>query len=680
MILKSVILNNIRSYKNQKINFNNGIMVLSGDIGSGKSSVLLAIEFALFGINESGSGLLRKGTDEGSVELTFELNSHEYTIKRVLKRKSDGVRQTNGYLVTEHSKKDLTPIELKQAIITLLGYPQESLNKKSLIYRYTTYTPQDEMKQILYQDNEERINIIRKIFGIDKYQRIIENSALLTKQLRENKRELLGRIADLDIKKTNLIKIKEEKESFSRKEKELETKLNEIKTIVENARKKLFLIESELKKSHELKREKSNIETTVKHKEEQIVQLKKAIEKSTTELTLLKEKASPEKLTELRNRIKPALREEILNIEKEQLILQKQIGELEGIKKHSESIKNKVIDLNDCPMCLQKVEHTHKDKINAAEGQKIKESETKLLEINAKILEIKQKLLEKNIELRQNNEAEREISLLTLQIKNISEKEISISERKENSSKIEIEVKELTEKNSNIQLISFETKEKEYEQLRAEFETMQKNERMIEIEKTRITTEMLSDEKLELNLKKEIEEKELEKIKINEASNLESWIQNNFINMISMMEKHVLSSIYFNFNDTFKEMFGMLIEDERLISRIDENFTPLIEQNGHETEFESLSGGEKTSLCLAYRLALHKAISELISTIQTKGLLILDEPTDGFSSEQIDKLKDLFEKINATQTIIVSHENKIESLADHVVRIAKNSHESVVLS
>ena len=43
MILKSVKLENIRSYKAQKIDFKNGIMVLSGDIGSGKSSVLLRV-------------------------------------------------------------------------------------------------------------------------------------------------------------------------------------------------------------------------------------------------------------------------------------------------------------------------------------------------------------------------------------------------------------------------------------------------------------------------------------------------------------------------------------------------------------------------------------------------------------------------------------------------------------
>lgn len=680
MIIKSVTLNNIRSHVRQKIDFNKGITVLSGDIGSGKSSVLLAVEFALFGISDSGSGLLRKGTDEGSVELAFEVNNNEYTIKRVLKRKSDGVRQTNGYFITPNAKKDLTPVELKQAVITLLGYPQESLNKKSLIYKYTTYTPQDEMKQILYQDKEERINLVRKIFGIDKYQRIIENSAILTKQLRENKRELLGKISDLEIKKNNLLKIKEEKEIFSNKEKEFEIRLNEIKVIVENARKKLFLMETDIKKSHELKREKSNIETTIRHKEEQAVNLKKEIEKMESEIKSLKEKANPEKLTELNKKIKKGIREELFNLEKEQLVLQKQIGELEGMKKHSESIKNKILGMEDCPMCLRKVEHTHKETISLSENKKINEAEKKLAEADSKILEIKKKLLERNSELHQNNEAERELSVLSLQIRNISEKETNIAEKKENISKLQSEIKELNEKNSKIQLISFENKEKEYEQLRLDFEKIQKDERVTELEKTRITAEKSNSEKLEISLKNEIEEKERSKIKITELSALEGWIQNNFINIISMMEKHVLSSIYFNFNDTFKEMFSMLIEDERLVSRIDESFSPVIEQNGHETEFENLSGGEKTSLCLAYRLALHKAISEMISAIQTKGLLILDEPTDGFSSEQTDKLKDLFEKINAVQTIIVSHENKIESLADHIVRIAKSSHESVVLS
>jgi exonuclease SbcC len=178
---------------------------------------------------------------------------------------------------------------------------------------------------------------------------------------------------------------------------------------------------------------------------------------------------------------------------------------------------------------------------------------------------------------------------------------------------------------------------------------------------------------------KEISEKEKAKIKLNELDALETWMSKKFIFIISQMEKHVLSKIYLTFNEQFKNLFGILIDDERLNSRIDETFTPRIEQNGYETEFSSLSGGEKTSLSLAYRLALHTAINAMITNISTKGLLLLDEPTDGFSSEQIDSMKDLFEKVSANQTIIVSHESKIESIADQVVRIVKKGHESLVL-
>ena len=89
MLLKSLKLKNIRSYNDEVIGFPKGIVLLAGDIGAGKSTILLAIEFALFGILRgelSGSALLRNGAKEGTVELILELNDKEYTIGRVLKR------------------------------------------------------------------------------------------------------------------------------------------------------------------------------------------------------------------------------------------------------------------------------------------------------------------------------------------------------------------------------------------------------------------------------------------------------------------------------------------------------------------------------------------------------------------------------------------------------------------
>ena len=104
----------------------------------------------------------------------------------------------------------------------------------------------------------------------------------------------------------------------------------------------------------------------------------------------------------------------------------------------------------------------------------------------------------------------------------------------------------------------------------------------------------------------------------------------------------------------------------------------MLEQNNYETEFNHLSGGEKASVALAYRLALHTTINEMLSS-HSRNILLLDEPTDGFSSEQLDVLKDVFAHTKAEQTIIVSHEQKIESLADHIIRIVKKGHESIVL-
>ena len=60
--------------------------------------------------------------------------------------------------------------------------------------------------------------------------------------------------------------------------------------------------------------------------------------------------------------------------------------------------------------------------------------------------------------------------------------------------------------------------------------------------------------------------------------------------------------------------------------------------------------------------------------------MILDEPTDGFSAQQLDKIRDVLDKINTKQLIIVSHETKIESFVDHIIRVEKNNNVSSVMN
>ncbi|MEM4369055.1 MAG: SMC family ATPase, partial [Candidatus Woesearchaeota archaeon] len=214
MIINSINLRNIRSYVNERINFPEGSILLSGDVGAGKTTILLAIEFALFGIlrgEVSGSSLLRNGTESGYVELSLELGGKPIVIKRTLRRSKGSVEQESGEISIDGMRQVLTATELKSRILSLMGYPLELASKsKSLIYRYTVYTPQDEMKRILFEDKESRLDILRRVFFIDKYRRIKDNTTIFIRQLREQLRELEGETADLDYKTKRLNEKKDE--------------------------------------------------------------------------------------------------------------------------------------------------------------------------------------------------------------------------------------------------------------------------------------------------------------------------------------------------------------------------------------------------------------------------------------------------------------------------------------
>jgi len=60
-------------------------------------------------------------------------------------------------------------------------------------------------------------------------------------------------------------------------------------------------------------------------------------------------------------------------------------------------------------------------------------------------------------------------------------------------------------------------------------------------------------------------------------------------------------------------------------------------------------------------------------------LLILDEPTDGFSREQLHKMRDILNDVNCDQIIMVSHESELENVADHIYRVRKEGNTSTVI-
>ena len=690
MFIKNLKLKNIRSYSDLELNFNEGSTLLSGDIGAGKTTILLSVEFALFGFIRgtiSGSTLLRHGAKKGSVELTFDIDGKETTILRALKRTSSSIAQDFGYIIHDETKTELSAVELKSKILEILGYPEELLTKsKSLIFRYTVYTPQEEMKLILFEQTEERLEKLRKIFDIDKYKRIKENAAMYAKEMRNIIKTEAILIDDLEEKESEHTDKKIELKNISEEIKKAEA---ELKTAIENEA--LHLKESE-KQESELKI-LQELKNKIKISQNQLENFQNNKESIKNQLVETKEELSSIKIE--KNELTKDKKKILEEINKYETMLEDTSDKIISAKNRNAVFESKksdiklIIDninnLKLCPTCKQEVTKDHKHLVEAEEKSKI----VKLEDKNKPVKEFIEK-------------AEKNRTILKTKITNLRS-ELIIAEKEEeklNSVKkqelVKVRLEErieslnkkildfLKEEKEKTEELKFLKKEKEnitidenaILQKKKELEIARNKTMNAKINQSRIIQRKEMLEKDIVRLEKEINSRKERQAEIKIKEQEENWLRNHFINIIDVIEKQVMVSIYNEFNERFQEWFNMLIEDETIQASLDETFAPVVNQNGYDTEIDNLSGGEKTSVALAYRLALNKVINDRIGNIKTRDLIILDEPTDGFSSEQLDKVRDVLDQLNCKQTIIVSHEPKMESFVENIIRIRKYEHES----
>lgn len=808
MLLKRIRLFNIRSYLDESIEFPSGSLLLSGDIGSGKSSILLAVEFALFGTRKGVGGevLLRHGKKEGFAELVFSLDGKEILIRRALKRGKDGVKQEEGFIIADDVKSNLTAEDLKARILDLLGYPAEFLKRNTdILFRYTVYTPQEEMKKILMDDPEQRLDTLRKVFSVDKYKKIGENARLIVRDIRERKRELEGKTYDLEYKKQQARHLESElqglqetlkagkqklmlvQEAFDFKRQELKRAeqsvkvfrelqksmevlqakfsekyeqlqgLNEsIKGLVEEIEKlrtyteatAIALPEQELETkidsnnmlliTHTEKR--TRVEGRLEHVRQMLAELEQEVARQQQLFSLLEQKKKQAAVPELSEN----LQEQLMNCNETLVEVKAEAAKLKADIAKSETLRQTISKLERCPLCLQHVDAEHKQHIITTESEAVavlgkaladtaerqKELMQKISALAKKIeryaeqeklahrvkielehlqneiarieqrkgtieksrqelqsLQHEQELLqafnvehvqqetsELNKRLRQIRELKSSLSLLELKEKHLRDAEQHILAIKGDIGKLNVQKSEVYK-----QLEHCQEAEQHYVKAYEHYEAGAEELKQKQIQVAELQKEISAVHKQVRVLDEEISVKIQLRERLHDLNSLEHWLDEFFANLMETMEKHVMLKVYAEFNEFFQQWFRTLIEDENINVRLDESYTPIIEQNGYETAVDNLSGGERTSCALAYRLALNKVINDVVAEIKTKDIIILDEPTDGFSSEQLDKVRAVLDQLGVRQVILVSHEAKIESFVQHIVRIGKNEHVSNVI-
>lgn len=673
MILKSLTLENIRSYNQQTITFPMGTTLFEGDIGSGKSTILMAIEFALFGLgSEKGGALLKAGAKKGLVTLSFEVDGKEYQACRSLEKKAKGIQQSDCSLKTDDTITQLSASEMKEKILDILSFNEPPDPKAgSYIYRYAIFTPQEEMKAIIWMRADSRLQTLRKAFRIEDYRIALDNSSGFARSLKEKSNRLAAHASDLEnirekctAKGAEIRKYNEQLVSLSGKKDELDGKIATLREKVDSLQQSMKVLG---KAAGEVPLLEGHIQYEVSQAaslEEEIAELTSEIQQSQPEKEALVLTKQPTTKTE--NELKEELR--LLRGKERELgdaqsVIGAKIVDYESVE------ENKV-----CPTCDRPADPKEfEQKIRLKEQEKQKASD-EFTDCETKINEL-EKLQEA---LRKYQEDRNRLQVLDERIQKNTER---VEKDNERAQKLKDQIREEEEKlqkarqeTEQFNKTSAEEQESSGELERKTLELRRVERQISSVQATRSSLVSQVDE-----LEKEIQIKENETKAAERLREYEMWLEGYLMPTLESIERQVMMNINQEFNQNFQKWWSMLVEDPSKESRIDEEFTPIIEQDGYEQDYNYLSGGEKTSLALAYRLSLNTIVQKVSAGIKSN-LLILDEPTDGFSKEQLFKIREILDELKCPQVIMVSHEKELESFADQVMKIQKKDGVSQISS
>lgn len=198
--------------KKQSIDFTKltdaNIFGIFGSVGSGKSSILEAITFALYGetdrlnLRDSRNyNMMNLKSNELFIELIFKAgkDNNEYQVSVKAKRNSkrfDDVR-TLDRLAYKKENNSWIPIEL-DSIENIIGLSYENFKRTIII-------PQGKFQEFLQLGNKDRTQMMKELFNLNKYELYYKVVSLESKN-KEKKDKIDGQLQQIGEIKPELIK------------------------------------------------------------------------------------------------------------------------------------------------------------------------------------------------------------------------------------------------------------------------------------------------------------------------------------------------------------------------------------------------------------------------------------------------------------------------------------------
>jgi DNA repair protein SbcC/Rad50 len=150
-----------------------------------------------------------------------------------------------------------------------------------------------------------------------------------------------------------------------------------------------------------------------------------------------------------------------------------------------------------------------------------------------------------------------------------------------------------------------------------------------------------------------------EKVRLVEVLNVSDFIRDILKKAGPFITEAHLQSISIEANQLYREVTG----NPMVSLRWDAGYEVVLEEEGHERPFVSLSGGEQMSAALSIRLALLKELSEIRVAFFDEPTTNMDEERRRNLAQQIGRIKDF------TQLFVISHDDAFEGFTDRIVTV-----------
>lgn len=355
-MITEIKLKNWRSHLDSSFSFESGTNALIGIMGSGKTSLMEAICFGLFGTTpvlqskkiKIDDMIMKKPVEKNSAEinLSLKLDGSDYFVKRIIE-KGKGTTYSeireNGRLLEAPSTSRVTEII------------QNILKVNFELFSKAIYSEQNSLDYFLTIPRGQRMKKIDELLMIDKFEKARSAAITLTNKLEERRlaRQSVVENADVESLKKNISDIDESMKLLANEIENLKSELsknkiarekteqeyNEISIFVKNVEQLNLQIEKKLSTLNEIEKSVSNLKNEIATNsrasvEKQVTYLKDKIIRNESELSNLEERY--DNLSKEVSELKSAAS----YLKKEIEILEKEFYEQSELKKEFEHLRD----------------------------------------------------------------------------------------------------------------------------------------------------------------------------------------------------------------------------------------------------------------------------------------------------------------------------------------------------